>query len=231
MITLRNNLSVCKKCIHDDRKNIIYEIESRKNELKKLELWINKPSKSEQNVFSIFFNSDFIGLMFFILMIVYTILYIILSESNLNKIINSSVISVGIVVVIILFFLKLYKDNRLRIKFKNDFERIKAELEYFTTEKNKYYRKLQPFFEQLWEMPPDWEWRRQQVYQREDGNCENCGIYLSNSFDVHHIIPQSEKAGDHSLDNLKLFCRKCHSKIDSRGHSLLKRTKKRYRHR
>jgi hypothetical protein len=45
------------------------------------------------------------------------------------------------------------------------------------------------------------------LYQRAQGCCEGCGERCG--LQVHHIIPVSE-GGDHSLGNLRLFCRSCH---------------------
>ncbi|HEY3997905.1 MAG TPA: HNH endonuclease signature motif containing protein [Candidatus Xenobia bacterium] len=45
------------------------------------------------------------------------------------------------------------------------------------------------------------------LYRRAQGRCEGCGE--RHGLQVHHVIPISE-GGDHSLDNLRLYCRACH---------------------
>jgi hypothetical protein len=83
-------------------------------------------------------------------------------------------------------------------------------------------------------VPPDWEWRRERVVDRDAGKCQKCGrpsrylkyrdqmpkkpstktrklIYSLGDLDVHHVIPKS-KGGTHEFSNLILLCRKCHRK-------------------
>ncbi|MFQ5881363.1 MAG: HNH endonuclease signature motif containing protein [Candidatus Methylomirabilales bacterium] len=56
--------------------------------------------------------------------------------------------------------------------------------------------------------PPDWEWRRRRVMERERFRCVECGQPGSL---VHHKRSLAE-GGDHSLSNLRLLCRPCHER-------------------
>ena len=83
---------------------------------------------------------------------------------------------------------------------------------------------LSKIYEHFWDLPPDWEWRRQQIIKITGGKCQACNRRRSGSvvpFHVHHKIPKSKKDGNHSLDNLQLLCEICHSKMLSNGHELV----------
>ena len=59
--------------------------------------------------------------------------------------------------------------------------------------------------------PPDWATRRKRVYDRDGERCRRCGAIVP--FDkchIHHIVRRA-KGGGHSLDNLVVLCRDCHS--------------------
>lgn len=64
--------------------------------------------------------------------------------------------------------------------------------------------------------PSDWDSRRQEVYQRDDYTCQNCGrsIRQNSSLDLHahHIVPIS-KGGSHAKTNLSTMCSECHDAI------------------
>ncbi len=84
---------------------------------------------------------------------------------------------------------------------------------------------LHKIYEQYWEIPPDWKWRRECIIDRENGRCKTCSRRMLGSrvpFHVHHIIPKSKQAGNHSLDNLMLLCEICHSKCEAKGHERVK---------
>lgn len=86
-------------------------------------------------------------------------------------------------------------------------------------------QKLHAIYEQFWDIPPDWKWRRKQIILRDNGVCKNCGRRKSGSrvpFHIHHKIPKRIKEGNHSLENLELLCEICHSKCESIGHHLVK---------
>lgn len=96
-------------------------------------------------------------------------------------------------------------------------------------EKSGVYSQLGAIYEQYWDVPPDWSWRREQVIKRDEGRCRNCGRRMSGSrvpFHVHHVIPKSKRDGTHRLQNLTLLCEICHSKIDEPGHELIKNARK-----
>lgn len=94
--------------------------------------------------------------------------------------------------------------------------------------------------------PPDWQIRKQIIYNRDAFQCQQCkrvfqcvfrptwdwdtallgGIkvmisrgYLCHGAHVHHINPIS-KGGAHELSNLILLCDDCHSKME--GHETLR---------
>jgi hypothetical protein len=53
---------------------------------------------------------------------------------------------------------------------------------------------------------------RQQVLALHDGKCWVCGKTIDGSFDVHHIVPESE-FGPTILSNLAPVHRECHRKV------------------
>jgi hypothetical protein len=89
---------------------------------------------------------------------------------------------------------------------------------------------LQDIYKEYWDLPPDWQWRREEVMER-DLCCQDCGRQMGNfrtgykskvPFHVHHKIPKSNSGGNHSLDNLILLCEICHAKQDGYGHESIK---------
>ena len=58
------------------------------------------------------------------------------------------------------------------------------------------------------------------VFNRQKGICQKCGIQLrklSGNTQVDHIIPRrfwDEPEKSNSLDNLRLLCQHCHTKVD-----------------
>lgn len=106
---------------------------------------------------------------------------------------------------------------------------IKARIDELGVEKSSVYSELCAVYEQYWDVPPDWSWRREQVIKRDEGRCCNCGRRMSGSrvpFHVHHVMPKSNRDGNHKLENLELLCEICHSKIDLPGHELVKKARK-----
>jgi hypothetical protein len=90
---------------------------------------------------------------------------------------------------------------------------------------------LRKIYEQFWDLPPDWEWRRQQKIKMANGVCEGeaCNRRRWGSvvpFQVHHKIPKSKKDGNHSFSNLQLLCEICHSKMPGVGHELIKESRR-----
>ena len=88
-------------------------------------------------------------------------------------------------------------------------------------ERHSIFEEFEPLFQGVWDYPPDWQWRRKQVMDRDNYICQRCGRKLWGSVvpaHVHHVIPRSLIEGDHKLDNLVLLCEICHSKIDTPGH-------------
>lgn len=59
----------------------------------------------------------------------------------------------------------------------------------------------------------DWGYIRQRVIQRDENECQKCGLKLKRDRKtIHHIIPV-EKGGTNQLDNLILLCESCHLKV------------------
>ncbi|MEE6209215.1 HNH endonuclease [Salarchaeum sp. III] len=66
------------------------------------------------------------------------------------------------------------------------------------------------------EYPSDWDTRRNEVYNRDEYTCQNCGVRGGPVGDAelhaHHIVPKS-KGGTHKKSNLKTLCKECHNAI------------------
>ena len=106
-------------------------------------------------------------------------------------------------------------------KKRNDKFRNTAKMKIAELYKDPFYLKMSPVYDQLWELPPDWEIRRKQVIERDKSTCQKCGTYVKSGH-VHHIVPKAKHEGNHSLANLRLLCAECHSHIESVGHSLIR---------
>lgn len=66
--------------------------------------------------------------------------------------------------------------------------------------------------------PPDWDARRQAVYERDNWTCQNCHVASGPHADddgvplhAHHIVPRS-RGGTNKLSNLRTLCEACHNK-------------------
>ncbi len=82
---------------------------------------------------------------------------------------------------------------------------------------------MQKIYAQYWELPPDWQWRRQQIIERDEGTCQSCGIHIGHlGAHIHHKIPKAKTNGNHDFNNLILLCKSCHSKQPEPGHSLIR---------
>lgn len=59
--------------------------------------------------------------------------------------------------------------------------------------------------------------RRREVIKRQDGYCGDCGAYIGNKLEIHHICPKCRGGSDHP-DNLIGLCGEgfndCHYKWD-----------------
>lgn len=62
--------------------------------------------------------------------------------------------------------------------------------------------------------PPDWDRRRDAIWDYQRYQCGRCGIYIGDaeSSNVHHVKPLS-KGGKHQLKNLVGLCGNCHAVI------------------
>jgi hypothetical protein len=157
------------------------------------------------------------------------IIFILLDDKNLKI---DNMLTLGLLYLILVWGSVIIIKKLLSIrKIKLIDSRIENIKEQEKIIKPKIEAELRPIYEQWWKKPPDWGERRSQVYQRDRGICQQCGINIPGTFHVHHKTPQSKPEGDHSLKNLLLLCPKCHSKIDSPGHQLIKPVKKRRKRR
>lgn len=97
--------------------------------------------------------------------------------------------------------------------------------------KNEYRRQYDHLCVNDSSYPPDWEYRRDLVIQRDGGKCTKCGWpegykRKRRQFHIHHIIPLS-KGGNNSLNNLTTLCSICHRNIDADHKNMLKKKKSR----
>lgn len=68
-------------------------------------------------------------------------------------------------------------------------------------------------------LPPDWELRRQIVFERDRQRCRKCGLSLTiDTCHIHHSIRRSD-GGNHSFENLITLCKDCHTTMP--GHDKL----------
>lgn len=108
-------------------------------------------------------------------------------------------------------------------------ELTKTKIDGLNLEKSSIHSQLGSVYEQYWDVPPDWSWRRDQVIKRDGGCCRHCGRRRLGSrvpFHIHHVTPKFKKEGTHRIENLILLCEICHSKIDEPGHDLVRGARK-----
>lgn len=60
--------------------------------------------------------------------------------------------------------------------------------------------------------PPDWEARREAVWERQDYHCARCGVYKGDvpRSEVHHLV-HLQQGGSNELSNLVGLCLHCHA--------------------
>ncbi|WP_082223409.1 HNH endonuclease [Halosimplex carlsbadense] len=70
--------------------------------------------------------------------------------------------------------------------------------------------------------PPDWDFRRKAVYERDNYTCQYCGVRSGPHagdggavLHAHHQIPLNRGGGNH-LENLATVCQSCHDR--AHGH-------------
>jgi 5-methylcytosine-specific restriction endonuclease McrA len=101
-------------------------------------------------------------------------------------------------------------------------DKVQEQIKKYETEIALEQNHLRIIYQNFWDLPPDWEWRRRMVINR-DKVCKECGRKMDNSkvpFHIHHAIPKSLPEGNHALTNLALLCEICHSKKP--GHEMVK---------
>lgn len=155
---------------------------------------------------------------------------------------------------VLILWIKSVKDNYKRIQMNNaDLNKQKTELERKLQEKEKEQKTITQVLEEthimrifrilysnesplakkdelqkLWEIlpyyPPDWEYRKHIVRERDAQICQKChrkipyeyisdDNYIKKDYGaVHHIKPLSQK-GTNEFENLQLLCEHCHKKI------------------
>ena len=68
--------------------------------------------------------------------------------------------------------------------------------------------------------PPDWNSKRKNVYQRDNQECQNCGVsggqHGRAELHAHHIVPKS-RGGTHEKSNLITLCKDCHNTVHSKS--------------
>ena len=66
----------------------------------------------------------------------------------------------------------------------------------------------------------EWKGCVKQVWKRDEGICQRCGVNKGNTnkeFHIHHIKPFSSSRKDRTnVDNLVLLCKKCHNFVHSK---------------
>lgn len=108
----------------------------------------------------------------------------------------------------------------------------KEEFPHYNPKQNdevEWRNQIEPKFRKHPGLPPDWERRRALICIRAKKKCEKCGRtcghlacepdqiwgfrydeHLLFDADVHHV-KHRVSGGDHALDNLLLYCLRCHS--------------------
>lgn len=203
MIELRSGNFVCTQCI-DSREVLINKIAKRIAELKN-----KKPPASVWGVLGVL-NIFIFGIMGF---------YLPIAIKIESFIITLIVWGIGIWLSGYFFSFSVKTNETIRASIQNQIERLTDELR----SKQDILRNI---YKDYWDYPPDWEWRKNKVIER-DGQCRQCGRPLNSNvpFHVHHTIPKSKPNGNHSLDNLALHCEICHSKKP--GHEFMEIQRKR----
>lgn len=69
--------------------------------------------------------------------------------------------------------------------------------------------------------PPDWDNRREAVWEQQQYQCGRCGIYKGDASvgEVHHIVHLSD-GGSNRLDNLVGLCGSCHALMHPKNEEL-----------
>jgi len=168
----------------------------------------SKPPKNRWDYFGV------ITLILFILLGIYLIRY-------------SFYLTIGSIFIGIIFFEKV--SEKARKEKQPFFDNIRSRVNQIENDRESLLTRVRKLYEQFWNIPPDWSWRREQVIQRDEYKCQSCGRKYYGSkvpFHVHHIIPKSQRDGSHRIENLQLLCEICHGKSETQGHHLVKEARK-----
>ena len=78
--------------------------------------------------------------------------------------------------------------------------------------KNIYHHENKPFYR-----TDEWKYVRSQVYEREKGYCQRCGMFVfGRGAHVHHVIPiKQDETLKSEINNLMLLCPKCNTKEEN----------------
>jgi|HubBroStandDraft_5_1064220.scaffolds.fasta_scaffold133646_2 hypothetical protein len=121
---------------------------------------------------------------------------------------------------------KRHSNSRYRrLGNENDF----SEFDPNRNDESEWINQIEPKFRNASHLPPDWERRRILTYFKDKGKCGKCRrpcghaacdpeqvwnfkpeAHLLYDADVHHRRCRFS-GGDHSLENLVLYCLRCHS--------------------
>lgn len=184
---LRTGDYVCHECI-DKRENRLREIKAQIGEL--------EAKRTLTGILS--------ALRVIVLIIATVTCYYLISRFHITGMV------VSIAVLSLLLTINNYASQTSFPRNKNGFRSTDEITDDLTVEKDRIEGEVDSIYAKYWDFPPDWRNRRRIVRQRTAGRCERCGLnsYDSDlSFQVHHIVPRSEKEGDHSYYNLEYYAK------------------------
>jgi len=202
VIDLRRGV-VCERCVSTKERRI-FQIDSDVNELHR--------KKADWNIW------DAIGLA---LIVIFIVIGVLLACVHL-------LLGVAMAFPAIWVVENVY-DRSSKLKDETFYDKKDQTIRALESEKELIKENLAMIYEQYWAIPPDWEWRRKQIFERDNGICQKCGRKLSGSrvpFHVHHKIPKARTESNHGLCNLELVCEICHSKEEATGHHLIRNKRK-----
>ena len=94
----------------------------------------------------------------------------------------------------------------------NDEENERVYMEYRSSKQEHWAKEYREYM-----MSPEWEQRRNYIYELRGGVCEQCSSPLwdgSTTWQLHHKT--YDRVGDEDDDDLSLVCKPCHEQIHGR---------------